>query len=105
MRVGLLSFRKIGLEITRAFVLDDFDEFLDRAAEVVVDDHVIECAGTLGHVDFALGVTESLYGPNQSLVLRNLPTGGVEARITLPFRTPVATYYEKDHVELQSVNR
>jgi sensor histidine kinase YesM len=51
------------------------------------------------------GRLESLYGPQQSLVLRNLPAGGVEARITLPFRTQAATSDEKDHVELQSTDR
>lgn len=32
------------------------------------------------------GRLESLYGPQQTLVLRNLPTGGVEVRVTMPFR-------------------
>jgi two-component system LytT family sensor kinase len=50
------------------------------------------------------GRLESLYGPNQSLVLRNVPGGGVEVRITLPFRTET-TSNEKDHVELQSADR
>jgi signal transduction histidine kinase len=51
------------------------------------------------------GRLESLYGAGQSLVLRNLPAGGVEARITLPLRLPSATYYERDHVEIQSTDR
>jgi len=53
------------------------------------------------------GRLESLYGPDQSLALRNLPAGGVEARITMPFRTQAATSQEllEDHVELQSNNR
>jgi two-component system, LytTR family, sensor kinase len=59
------------------------------------------------------GRLESLYGPQQSLVLRNLPTGGVEARITMPFRVqaerkqavPDAAHQDGDHVELQSTDR
>jgi two-component system, LytTR family, sensor kinase len=51
------------------------------------------------------GRLATLYGPNQSLVLRNVPSGGVEARITLPFRENTANYYEKDHVELQNTHR
>jgi two-component system LytT family sensor kinase len=50
------------------------------------------------------GRLATLYGPNQSLVLRNVPSGGVEARITLPFRENTGKYYEKDHVELQSTH-
>ena len=50
------------------------------------------------------GRLESLYGPHQSLVLKNRPSGGVEVRITLPFRTNT-TNDEKDHVELQSTDR
>lgn len=42
------------------------------------------------HQGMGLGITrgrlESLYGPHQSLVVRNLPAGGVEARIAMPFR-------------------
>jgi two-component sensor histidine kinase len=42
------------------------------------------------HQGMGLGITrgrlESLYGSHQSLELRNLPAGGVEARITMPFR-------------------
>ena len=33
------------------------------------------------------GRLESLYGAQQSLALKNLQTGGVEARITMPYRT------------------
>ena len=33
------------------------------------------------------GRMESLYGAHQSLVLRNLMEGGVEARVTIPFHT------------------
>jgi two-component system LytT family sensor kinase len=43
------------------------------------------------HQGMGLGITrgrlESLYGGEQSLEIRNLPAGGVEARITMPFRT------------------
>ncbi len=42
------------------------------------------------HQGMGLSITrgrlESLYGLQQSLVVRNLPAGGVEARITMPFR-------------------
>jgi len=56
------------------------------------------------------GRLESLYGPHQSLVLRNLPSTGVEARITVPLRMADNTeenYFtqSKDHVELQSTDR
>jgi LytS/YehU family sensor histidine kinase len=57
------------------------------------------------------GRLESLYGPQQSLVLRNLPTGGVEARITMPFRTRAEKSGVKfrdgveGHVELQGTDR
>jgi len=48
---------------------------------------------------------ESLYGAHQSLVLRNLVEGGVEARVTIPFHTgPVRTEEDYD-AELQSTNR
>ncbi|HVW86903.1 MAG TPA: histidine kinase [Bryobacteraceae bacterium] len=63
------------------------------------------------HQGMGLAITrgrlESLYGPQQSLVLRNLPHGGAEARIILPFREQAATnqQQEKDHVELQSTDR
>jgi two-component system LytT family sensor kinase len=62
------------------------------------------------HQGMGLSITrgrlESLYGPHQSLVLRNLPAGGVEARITLPFRIEVAEIQNRsgDHVELQSID-
>ena len=60
------------------------------------------------HQGMGLAITrgrlESLYGPQQSLVLRNLPEGGVEARITLPFRSPAANNHEKENAELQSVD-
>lgn len=57
------------------------------------------------------GRLETLYGPKQSLALRNLPTGGVEARITMPFRTPANSRGNgseggvEDHVELQGTDR
>jgi hypothetical protein len=51
------------------------------------------------------GRMESLYGAHQSLVLRNLVEGGVEARVTIPFHTgPVRTEEDYD-AELQSTNR
>jgi hypothetical protein len=63
------------------------------------------------HQGMGLGITrgrlESLYGPHQSLELRNLPAGGVEARITLPFHTQASgiSNRREDHVELQSTDR
>jgi two-component sensor histidine kinase len=56
-----------------------------------------------------LGITrgrlESLYGQQQSLVVRNLPMGGVEARITLPFREQTLSTGSETHAELQSTDR
>lgn len=55
------------------------------------------------------GRLETLYGPNQSLVVCNLQTGGAEARITLPFKThteyphPEASE-EGENAELQGAN-
>ena len=61
------------------------------------------------------GRLESLYGRDQSLVLRDLPTGGAEARITMPFRSQEeASPFETDilekrkevgNAEFQSINR
>ncbi len=62
------------------------------------------------HQGMGLGITrgrlKSLYGPHQSLVLRNLPAGGVEARITIPFRVEAAEIQNRSgaHVELQSID-
>lgn len=51
------------------------------------------------------GRLESLYATRQSLVLRDIQTGGAEVRITLPFRTqPEATENEED-ATLQSTDR
>jgi two-component sensor histidine kinase len=56
-----------------------------------------------------LGITrgrlESLYGSRQSLVIRNLPAGGVEARITMPFREQAISTGNETHAELQSTDR
>ena len=56
-----------------------------------------------------LGITrgrlQSLYGQHQSLVVRNLPVGGVEARITIPFRNQTTSGGSEVHVELQSIDR
>jgi len=68
------------------------------------------------HQGMGLSITrgrlESLYGPQQSLVLRNLPSGGAEARITMPFRIQAEnsriafkTSQDGDHVELHSADR
>lgn len=68
-----------------------------------------EDRASASHQGMGLAITrgrlESLYGSKQSLVVRNLPAGGVEALITLPFRTETATKDENDHAELQSINR
>jgi len=55
------------------------------------------------------GRLETLYGSSQSLLLRNVPAGGVEARITLPFRTdsgtgPSKRTEERENAELQGAN-
>lgn len=61
------------------------------------------------HEGMGLGITrgrlESLYGPHQSLLLRNLPVGGVEARITMPFRRQALSREREPDVELQSTDR
>jgi two-component system, LytTR family, sensor kinase len=51
------------------------------------------------------GRLDSLYGLNQSLSLRNLPAGGAEARITMPFHCSDATSEDPTDADLQSVNR
>lgn len=52
------------------------------------------------------GRLETLYGASQALVLRNMPAGGVEARITLPFRieTRASPNEERENAELQGAN-
>lgn len=55
------------------------------------------------------GRLESLYGQQQALVLRDLQTGGAEARITIPFRTHIESTDaertgEGEHAELQGTN-
>jgi signal transduction histidine kinase len=61
------------------------------------------------HQGMGLAITrgrlESLYGPHQSLVVRNLPAGGVEARITMPFRTQAIQTGDGTHAEFQSTHR
>jgi two-component system, LytTR family, sensor kinase len=61
------------------------------------------------HQGMGLGITrgrlESLYGPQQSLVVRNLPAGGVEARITMPFRAQIVSSERGTNAELQSADR
>jgi two-component system LytT family sensor kinase len=56
------------------------------------------------------GRLESLYGSDQSLLLRNLQTGGAEVRITMPFRKQVEDPRvqnpgEGENAEFQSANR
>jgi len=43
------------------------------------------------------GRLDTLYGRNQSLVLRNLPEGGVEARMSLPYSTASTSTQEVIH--------
>src|SRR5437763_7327116 len=50
----------IALNTSGSFVFDDLDDLLDRAVEVVVDNHVIERVRPLGHVNLALGRAEAL---------------------------------------------
>lgn len=55
------------------------------------------------------GRLESLYGARQSLGIRNLPAGGVEARITLPFHAATEAprephSKERENAELQGTN-
>jgi two-component system LytT family sensor kinase len=55
------------------------------------------------------GRLESLYGSDQSLLLRNVQTGGAEVRITMPFRKHVEdprvrNSQEGENAELQSTN-
>ncbi len=51
------------------------------------------------------GRLESLYGSHQSLVLHNLQMGGVEARITMPFRTSTeGPNGQETNAELQGTN-
>ena len=68
---------------------------------------LIKEAGTRPESGKGLAITrgrlESLYGEGQSLVLRNLQTGGAEARITMPFS--VRNPEERENAELQSANR
>ncbi|HEX4275447.1 MAG TPA: histidine kinase [Bryobacteraceae bacterium] len=54
------------------------------------------------------GRLESLYGERQSLVLREVQTGGAEVRITLPFRRhvdPAQESREGENAALQSTDR
>jgi two-component system LytT family sensor kinase len=51
------------------------------------------------------GRLESLYGPRQAMVLRNLPAGGAEVRITMPYRVHAENTEESDNAALQSIDR
>jgi two-component system LytT family sensor kinase len=51
------------------------------------------------------GRLESLYGPSQSLILRSVPAGGAEARITMPYRISATTTEDKADADLQSIDR
>src|SRR5438552_16697426 len=57
---SLFSASIIALDTSGSFVLDDLDDLLDRAVEVVVDNHVLERVRALGHVDLSLGGAEAL---------------------------------------------
>jgi two-component system, LytTR family, sensor kinase len=82
----------------------------DRLVLCVTDngEGLPEGPGGASHQGTGLTITrgrlETLYGPNQSLVLRNVPSGGAEVRIALPYRMHSASYYEREHVELQSAH-
>jgi two-component sensor histidine kinase len=56
-------------------------------------------------ISITRGRLESLYGSSESLVLRNIPAGGAEARITMPFRISATTTEHKTDADLQSINR
>jgi two-component system, LytTR family, sensor kinase len=51
------------------------------------------------------GRLESLYGEQQTLVLRDVQTGGAEVRITLPFRRQEESGGENENAALQSSDR
>src|SRR3954466_14850355 len=57
---SLLSASIIASDSSGTLVLDDFPFLLARAVEAVVDDHVVERAAALGHVDLTLGRAETL---------------------------------------------
>ena len=61
------------------------------------------------HTGMGLAITRgrlaTLYGPNQALTLTNLPSGGVEARITMPFRKQTHGGEERENAALQSSSR
>jgi two-component system, LytTR family, sensor kinase len=84
-------------------------ELFGETLVIRVTDNGIGFAADARHSGLGLPITrgrlESLYGARQSLVLRNLPAGGVEARITLPFRICTRLEGSEDHVELQSHDR
>ena len=48
---------------------------------------------------------ESLYTEHQSLVLRDVQTGGAEVRITLPFKTHTGAQGKEENAALQSIDR
>ena len=62
-----------------------------------------------GQTGMGLAITrgrlESLYGERQSLVLRNVQTGGAEVRITLPYRRQTESSENRENAALQSTDR
>ena len=62
-----------------------------------------------GQTGMGLAITrgrlESLYAQRQSFVLRDIQTGGAEARITLPFRKHTEPNGDGEHATLQSIDR
>ncbi|HEX4135510.1 MAG TPA: histidine kinase [Bryobacteraceae bacterium] len=62
-----------------------------------------------GQTGMGLAITrgrlESLYGDRQSLVLRDVPTGGAEVKITLPFQRQAEPGQNGENAALQSINR
>src|SRR5688572_14039443 len=57
---SIISSPNVLLNAARAAVLDNLGDLVDHAVERVVHDHRVERAGTLGHMDLALGGHETL---------------------------------------------
>jgi nitrate/nitrite-specific signal transduction histidine kinase len=68
-----------------------------------------ESAKRSGQPGMGLAITrdrlESLYADRQSLVLRDVQTGGAEVRITLPFRRQTELTENGENAALQSIDR
>jgi len=66
------------------------------------------CAKNPAQTGMGLAITrgrlESLYGGHQSLILRDVQTGGAEARVTMPFRKQMDASENGTDAALQSIN-